>query len=103
MKGAKAAENVANGIGETLSYYPPAPENWRLPAHQQPAGTADARDPTTNAGSRRIPDGNSVLMLVAARLRHVASTRCCLCDVPSAYPSPQRRAEKIGNEKRRRI
>jgi transposase-like protein len=71
---AKAAEIVENGIEETLSYYKPAAGALALPAHQQPAGTADARDTTTDSGCRRS-DGNYALMLVAARLRHVASTR----------------------------
>jgi putative transposase len=32
-------------------------------------------DPPTNAGGGRLPDGQSALMLVAARLRHVAATK----------------------------
>ena len=31
--------------------------------------------PATNPSSRSFPDGKSALMLVAARLRHVAGTR----------------------------
>ncbi len=55
MELTKAAEIVENGIDETLSYYKLAAGTPALSAHQQPAGTADARDPATNASSRGLP------------------------------------------------
>jgi transposase-like protein len=71
----KAAEIVANGIEETLSYYQLPPEHWRCLRTNNPLERLmrEIRRRTRVVGS--FPDGNSVLMLVAARLRHVASTR----------------------------
>jgi putative transposase len=75
MKLAKAAEIVANGIGETLSYYSLPPEHWRCLRTNNPLERLmrEIRRRTRVVGA--FPDGNSALMLVAARLRHVASTR----------------------------
>jgi putative transposase len=75
MKLAKAAEIVANGIGETLSYYHLPPEHWRCLRTNNPLERLmrEIRRRTRVVGA--FPDGNSALMLVAARLRHVASTR----------------------------
>ena len=75
MKLAKAAEIVANGIGETLSYYHLPPEHWRCLLTNNPLERLmrEIRRRTRVVGA--FPDGNSALMLVAARLRHVASTR----------------------------
>jgi putative transposase len=75
MKLAKAAEIVANGIEETLSYYQLPPEHWRCLRTNNPLERLmrEIRRRTSVVGA--FPDGNSALMLVAARLRHVASTR----------------------------
>jgi len=75
MKLAKAAEIVANGIGETLSYYHLPPEHWRCLRTNNPLERLmrEIRRRTRLVGA--FPDGNSALMLVAVRLRHVASTR----------------------------
>ena len=75
MKLAKAAEIVENGIDETLSYYSLPPEHWRCLRTNNPLERLmrEIRRRTRVAGA--FPDGNSALMLVAARLRHVASTR----------------------------
>ena len=75
MKLAKAADIVANGIGETLSYYHLPPEHWRCLRTNNPLERLmrEIRRRTRVVGA--FPDGNSALMLVAARLRHVASTR----------------------------
>jgi putative transposase len=75
MKLAKAAEIVENGIGETLSYYSLPPEHWRCLRTNNPLERLmrEIRRRTRVVGA--FPDGNSALMLVAARLRHVASTR----------------------------
>ena len=75
MKLAKAAKIVENGIDETLSYYSLPPENWRCLRTNHPLERLmrEIRQRTRVVGA--FPDGNSALMLVAARLRHVASTR----------------------------
>jgi transposase-like protein len=75
MKLAKAAEIVENGIEETLSYYSLPPEHWRCLRTNNPLERLmrEIRRRTRVVGA--FPDGNSALMLVAARLRHVASTR----------------------------
>lgn len=75
MKLAKATEIVENGIDETLSYYSLPPEHWRCLRTNNPLERLmrEIRRRTRVVGA--FPDGNSALMLVAARLRHVASTR----------------------------
>ena len=75
MRLAKAAEIVENGIGETLSYYSMPPEHWRCLRTNNPLERLmrEIRRRTRVVGA--FPDGQSALMLVAARLRHVAATR----------------------------
>lgn len=75
MRLAKAAEIVENGIDETLSYYAMPPEHWRCLRTNNPLERLmrEIRRRTRVVGA--FPDGKSALMLVAARLRHVASTR----------------------------
>ena len=75
MKLAKAAEIVENGIEETLSYYGLPPEHWRCLRTNNPLERLmrEIRRRTRVVGA--FPDGKSALMLVAARLRHVAGTR----------------------------
>jgi transposase-like protein len=75
MKLAKAAEIVENGIEETLSYYALPPEHWRCLRTNNPLERLmrEIRRRTRVVGA--FPDGKSALMLVAARLRHVAGTR----------------------------
>jgi transposase-like protein len=75
MKLAKAAEIVENGIEETLSYYELPPEHWRCLRTNNPLERLmrEIRRRTRVVGA--FPDGKSALMLVAARLRHVAGTR----------------------------
>ena len=75
MKLAKAAEIVENGIGETLSYYSLPPEHWRCLRTNNPLERLmrEIRRRTRVVGA--FPDGNSALMLVAARLQHVAATK----------------------------
>jgi transposase-like protein len=75
MKLVKAAEIVANGVSETLSYYSLPAEHWRCLRTNNPLERLmrEIRRRTRVVGA--FPDGNSALMLVAARLRHVASTR----------------------------
>ena len=75
MRLAKAAEIVENGIDETLSYYYLLPEHWRCLRTNNPLERLmrEIRRRTRVVGA--FPDGNSALMLVAAKLRHVAATR----------------------------
>jgi putative transposase len=75
MKLSKAAELMAQGIDETLSYYGFPREHWRCLRTNNPMErlNREIRRRTRVVGA--FPDGNSALMLVAARLRHVAGTR----------------------------
>jgi len=75
MRLAKAAEIVENGIDETLSYYAMPPEHWRCLRTNNPLERLmrEIRRRTRVLGA--FPDGQSALMLVAARLRHVAATK----------------------------
>jgi transposase-like protein len=75
MKLARAAEIVAEGVEETLSYYSFPSEHWRSLRTNNPLERLmrEIRRRTRAVGA--FPDGKSALMLVAARLRHVAATR----------------------------
>jgi transposase-like protein len=75
MKLKKAAELVANGIEETLSYYGFPAEHWRHIKTNNPLERIlrEVRRRTRVVGA--FPDGHSALMLVAARLRHIAGTK----------------------------
>lgn len=75
LKLGKAADVVANGLEETLSYYGFPSEHWRSLRTNNPLERVlkEVRRRTKVIGA--FPDGQSALMLVAARLRHVASTR----------------------------
>ena len=75
MKLARAAEIVAAGVEETLSYYAMPSEHWRSIKTNNPLERLmrEIRRRTRVVGA--FPDGRSALMLVAARLRYVAATR----------------------------
>lgn len=75
MKLPKAAALVRDGVGETLSYMAFPREHWRCLRTNNPLErlNREVRRRTRVVGA--FPDGNSALMLVAARLRHVAGTR----------------------------
>jgi transposase-like protein len=75
MKLNKAADIVKSGIEETFSYYGYPSEHWRRIRTNNPLERImrEIRRRTRVVGS--FPDGNSALMLVAARLRHIAGTR----------------------------
>jgi len=75
MRLARAAEIVENGIEETLSYYAMPAEHWRCLRTNNPLERLmrEIRRRTRVVGA--FPDGKSALMLVAARLRHVAATK----------------------------
>lgn len=74
MKLAKAAELVATGIEETLRYFQFPSEHWRSLRTNNPLERLmrEIRRRTRVVGA--FPDGNSALILVSARLRHVVGT-----------------------------
>lgn len=75
MKLAKAAQIVEEGVAETLSYMHFPREHWTRIRTNNPLERImrEIRRRTRVVGA--FPDGNSALMLVAARLRHVAGTK----------------------------
>jgi transposase-like protein len=75
MKLAKAAQTVATGIEETLQYFQFPPEHWRSLRTNNPLERLmrEIRRRTRVVGA--FPDGNSALILVSARLRHVVGTQ----------------------------
>ncbi|HSS62918.1 MAG TPA: IS256 family transposase [Gammaproteobacteria bacterium] len=75
MKLAKAAELVEAGVGETFPYMDFPREHWRNLRTNNPLERIirEVRRRTRVVGA--FPDGRSALMLVAARLRHVAGTK----------------------------
>jgi transposase-like protein len=75
MKLPKAASLVGNAIGETLTYYRYPDTHWRRIRTNNPLERImrEIRRRTRVVGA--FPDGNSALMLCAARLRHIAGTK----------------------------
>lgn len=75
MKLTRAAKIVHEGIEETLGYYGFPSEHWRRIRTNNPLERVmkEIRRRANVVGS--FPDGNSALMLVAARLRHIAGSR----------------------------
>jgi putative transposase len=71
----KAAGLIRDGIEETLTYMAFPPEHWRNLRTNNPLERLmrELRRRTRVVGC--FPDGESALMLVAARLRHVAGTK----------------------------
>jgi putative transposase len=74
MKLGKAAELVEANVAETLTYYAYPPQHWLKIRTNNPMERLlkEARRRTKVVGA--FPDGQSALMLVAARLRHVSTT-----------------------------
>jgi transposase-like protein len=75
MKLKAAADLVAKNIDQTLTYYHFPSKHWRRIRTNNPMERIirEIRRRTKVVGA--FPDGESALMLVAARLRHVASTK----------------------------
>lgn len=75
MKLPRAADLVATSGYETLTYFAFPTNHWRQIKTNNPLERIirEIRRRTRVVGA--CPDGNSALMLVAARLRHIASTR----------------------------
>ena len=72
---AQAAEKIKNSIAETLTYYDFPSAHWRRIRSNNPLERIlrEVRRRTRVVGA--FPDGQSALMLVAARLRHIAGSR----------------------------
>jgi len=75
MKLKTAADLVEQKVAETLTYYAYPSTHWRQIRTNNPLERIirEIRRRTRVVGA--FPDGNSALMLVAARLRHIASTK----------------------------
>jgi putative transposase len=75
MRLGKAAKLVQEGVGETLSYMSFPREHWRCLRTNNPLErlNREVRRRTRVVGA--FPDGQSALMLVAARLRHMSGTK----------------------------
>jgi putative transposase len=75
MKLKVAADLVEKSVAETLVYYAYPSTHWRQIRTNNPLERIirEIRRRTRVVGA--FPDGNSALMLVAARLRHIASTK----------------------------
>ena len=82
LKLAKAAKTVEEGVSETLSYMAFPREHWTRIRTNNPLERImrEIRRRTRVVGA--FPDGNSALMLVAARLRHIAGTKWGHTKVP---------------------
>ncbi len=79
MKLSKAAGMVRQDIAETLSYYYFPREHWiRIRTNNMLERVMrEIRRRTRVVGC--FPDGNSALMLAAARLRHIVGTKWSAC------------------------
>jgi transposase-like protein len=75
MKLRTAAELVEQKVGETMTYYAYPSTHWRQIRTNNPLERIirEIRRRTRVVGA--FPDGHSALMLAAARLRHIASTK----------------------------
>ena len=75
MKLRTAAELVEQKVSETMTYYAYPSTHWRQMRTNNPLERIirEIRRRTRVVGA--FPDGHSALMLVAARLRHIASTK----------------------------
>jgi transposase-like protein len=99
MKLSKAASTLRDGISETLSYYYFPREHWlRIRTNNMLERIMkEIRRRTRVVGS--FPDGHSALMLVSARLRHIAgttwSTACYLNMGRLAEQRQQQQAETM--------
>jgi putative transposase len=75
LKLTRAAELVADGVEETFSYYKFPEQHWLRIRTNNPLERImrEIRRRTRVVGC--FPDGESALMLVAARLRHISGTK----------------------------
>ena len=75
MKLTQAAKLVREGAEETLCYYTFPREHWRQLRTNNPLERVMREIRRRSRVVGCFPDGNSALMLAAARLRHIAGTR----------------------------
>ena len=75
LKLRKAAEKVREGSAETLAYYHFPREHWRQIRTNNPLERVMREIRRRSRVVGCFPDGNSAVMLAAARLRHIAGTR----------------------------
>ena len=75
MKLRKAAQTVRDGVHETFSYYHFPREHWRQIRTNNPLERIMREIRRRSRVVGCFPDGNSALMLAAARLRHIAGTK----------------------------
>ena len=75
MRLREAADRVEESIAETLTYYAFPASHWRRIRTNNPLERImrEIRRRTRVVGA--FPDGQSALMLAAARLRHIAGTQ----------------------------
>ena len=71
----KASGKVRDGAQETLSYYAFPREHWRQIRTNNPLERIMREIRRRSRVVGCFPDGNSALMLAAARLRHIAGTK----------------------------
>ena len=75
MKLRKAAGRVSDGAEETMSYYHFPREHWRSLRTNNPLERVMREIRRRSRVVGCFPDGNSAVMLAAARLRHIAGTK----------------------------
>ena len=75
MKLKEAAKKVEEGIEETLTYCDFPPEHWTRIRTNNVIERLNRKIRRRTRVVGTFPDGNSALMLVCARLRHVAGTQ----------------------------
>jgi transposase-like protein len=75
MRLSKAAAIVREGALETLAYMSFPREHWRCIKTNNPLERLNREVRRRTQVVDAFPDGQSALMLVAARLRHVAGTK----------------------------
>lgn len=74
MKPAKAARKVEDGIEETLTYMDFPTQHWPWIWTNDTIERLNLEIKRRTKAIGAFPDGQSALMLVCARLRHVAAT-----------------------------
>ena len=74
MKLSKAAETVANGVRETLTYMDFPAEHWTRIRTNNVLERINWEIKRRTRVVGTFPDGESALMLVCARLRHITSS-----------------------------
>jgi putative transposase len=89
MKLKQAAQTVRQGTAETLCYYTFPREHWRQIRTNNPLERVMREIRRRSRVVGCFPDGNSALMLAAARLRYIAGTRWAM----KKYMSMERMSE----------